>query len=816
MAEMLPPLIVGIQLDIAKLKQQGDQVQNQLKQIGNNAKNGAGGLNTMGASVKRLAGQFGLLLGAAQVINFLKQSGRAAVDEQKSFGLLAIALKNVTGATLEQATAIDKQITKMALLAGTTDDSLRPAYQIFLRATKDSQRSLSMLALAQDVAAGTGRNLTGVSQMLSRALTGNLGALNRLVPGIKDAKDPIATLQQYFGGAAKAAADLDPYARMSAAMDEIKEKVGSALLPFLQKFADWLTALVPKVEEFFKALTDPTTEIGKKWKDFSDALVGSAKFLWENLELIKNIVIFLGALKIATVVYNGVLTIMAIKTGIATAAQVGLNIAMSANPIAALITLVLALAAAFVVLAGDARRANDEMYAATGLEAGQIKGRVWAAPGYAGRNAPNSQGSQGSIRALDNALSKTLAPPTPTPTPTPTANAGAKQVADMKKYLTETRVKVVEEQKKYAQAVTEAYANNDKALREAAKSRNDELAALEKEHARAVADITKSFTATLTGIVQDSMNRLRDAFASVASIDVGQMFADSMGNGTLGTTVTTQMKDGIKSAVSWWGNPSSGGGLTGLIDTLRTRLAASQDLIKNAAALSGAGFSQTFIEQVVAQGGEIGNTMAAQVLAATPETQKELQDLFAQTENTANSGMDALAKTIYEKNGLATNELKKLYKTTQEEMTQAFADQQTAYVEQTKAINDAYSKALAEANSALVASLNTAGNALNTSLDAIEKAMTTKLGTMKGKLKPLQSAIGSLRNLLGGSYVEATPESTMSFANAAGAAAGTLGNKVTNINTTINGTNLSSPGQTATDVSNAIKYNVPYLVSVAV
>jgi hypothetical protein len=224
MADMLPPLIVGIQLDIAKLKQQGDQVQNQLKQIGNNAKNGAGGLNTMGASVKRLAAQFGLLMGAAQVISFLKQSGRAAVDEQKSFGLLAIALKNVTGATLEQATAIDKQITKMALLAGTTDDTLRPAYQIFLRATKDSELSLKYLALAQDVAAGTGRGLSGVSQMLSRALTGNIGALNRLVPGIKDAKDPIATLTQYFGGAAKAAADLDPYARMSAAMDEIKEK----------------------------------------------------------------------------------------------------------------------------------------------------------------------------------------------------------------------------------------------------------------------------------------------------------------------------------------------------------------------------------------------------------------------------------------------------------------------------------------------------------------------------------------------------------------------------------------------------------------
>jgi hypothetical protein len=574
---------------------------------------------------------------------------------------------------------------------------------------------------------------------------------------------------------------------------------------------------VPKVEEFFKALTDPTTEIGKKWKDFSDALMGSAKFLWENLELIKNIVIFLGVLKVATVVYNGVLTVLAIKTGIATAAQVGLNIAMNANPVAALITLVLALAAAFVVLAGDARKANEQMYAATGLEAGEIKGRVWAAPGYAGRNIANSQGSQGSIRALDNALSKTLTPPPPPPSTPKGQTAAAKQVEDMKAYLKETRVKVVEEQQKYAQAVTEAYAANDKALREAAKSRNDELAALEKEHARAVADITKSFTSTLTGIVQDSMNRLRDAFSSVASIDIGQMFADSMGRDNLGSVVTTQMKNGIQSAVSWWGSSAGGGGgLNGLIDTLRTRLAASQSLIKNAAALSGAGFSQTFIEQVVAQGGDIGNTMAAQILAATPETQKELQQLFTQTESTANSGMDSLAKSIYEKNGLATDALKQLYKSTQDEMAQAYVDQQAAYAEQTKQINDIYAKALADANASLTASLNSAGNALNTSLDTIEKALTTKLGTMKGKLAPLQSAIGSLRNLLGGSYVSGTPDPLMSFGEASGSAAKTLAGNVTNINTTVNGTNLTSPQQTATDVSNAIKYNVPYLVSVAV
>lgn len=811
MADMLPPLIVGIQLDVAKLKQQADQVQNQLKQMGGNAKGATGGFNDLGSSVKRLAAQFGLLVGVGQVISFLKQSGHAAVDEQKSFGLLAIALKNVTGATMEQATAIDRQITKMALLAGTTDDTLRPAYQIFLRATKDSALSLKYLGLAQDVAAGTGRSLSGVSQMLSRALTGNIGALNRLVPGIKDAKDPIATLTQYFGGAAKAAADLDPYARMSAAMDEIKEKVGSALLPFLQKFADWLTALVPKVEEFFKALTDPTTEIGKKWKDFSDALVGTVKFLWENLELIKNIAIALGVLKLATITYNGVLAILALRTGIATAAQIALNFAMNANPIGLLVTAVLALAAAFAILTADTAKANAEIYKTTNLKPGEITGRVWAARGFT--QIKNTQGQNGSIRAIEYAAGLTT--PTPTPTPTPTGPTAAQQeVANMKTYLTETRAKVVEEQQKYAKAVTNAYAENDKALKEAAKSRNDALAALEKEHANNVASITKSFTEKLTGIVQQSMDRLRDAFKSAASVDVGQIFADSMGNDTFGSTITTQMKDGIQSAVSWWGSPSSGGGVSGLIDTLKTRLAASQGLIKNAAALSGAGFSQTFIEQIVAQGGEVGNTMAAQILAATPDTQKQLQDLFAQTETTANAGMDNLAKAIYDKNGLATSELKQLYKTTQEEMAQAFADEQAAYVQQTADINAVYAKALSDAHSALVSSLNAAGNTLNTSLDGIETALTKKLGTMKGKLAPLQAAIGSLRNLLGGSYVSSTPDALMSFTSASGSAATTLGN-TTNINTTINGTNLTDPAQTESLVTNAIKFNVPYIVSAA-
>jgi DNA-directed RNA polymerase subunit F len=105
--------------------------------------------------------------------------------------------------------------------------------------------------------------------------------------------------------------------------------------------------------------------------------------------------------------------------------------------------------------------------------------------------------------------------------------------------------------------------------------------------------------------------------------------------------------------------------------------------LANAAKLSTAGFSQTFIEQVVAAGTTTGNELASAILQSTPETQKELQSLFGSIETTANSGMDQLAQEIYNKQGLATQELKDLYAQTQTDLTTALAEQQTAFTKAT-------------------------------------------------------------------------------------------------------------------------------------
>jgi len=76
----------------------------------------------------------------------------------------------------------------------------------------------------------------------------------------------------------------------------------------------------------------------------------------------------------------------------------------------------------------------------------------------------------------------------------------------------------------------------------------------------------------------------------------------------------------------------------------------------------------------VSAGGETGNELAQAILESTPQTQEELRSLFGEVERTAETGMDSLAQKIYNQQGLATNELVELYKTTQEQLNQALID----------------------------------------------------------------------------------------------------------------------------------------------
>jgi hypothetical protein len=213
---------------------------------------------TISRNIGRAFATIGLGLSFAVIVNGLKDASKAAVEDAKSQQLLAKALKNTTGANNLQVASVEKSISKMSLQSAIADDKLRPAFANLVRATGDITKSTELMSLALDVSAGTGKDVEAVVKALSRAVgpDGTTGALERLVPAIKGANDPLAELERLFAGSAEKAAQTDPYQRLQVAFGEISESIGTILLPLLEKFATWLVDIVPDVQKFFRSLIE--------------------------------------------------------------------------------------------------------------------------------------------------------------------------------------------------------------------------------------------------------------------------------------------------------------------------------------------------------------------------------------------------------------------------------------------------------------------------------------------------------------------------------------------------------------------------------
>ena len=177
---------------------------------------------------------------------------KAFAEDEKSAVALATTLKNVTGATDNQVEALEKFITKTSFAVSVADDQLRPALGTLVRATGDVTQAQKLLGLALDISAGTGKDLGAVSEALGKAFNGQMGPLKKLAPALADLIDEGATtgevfkaLSDTFGGQASAAADTAS-GRMEGLrirMDEIKESVGEAVMPIVEKLMPAFTSM---------------------------------------------------------------------------------------------------------------------------------------------------------------------------------------------------------------------------------------------------------------------------------------------------------------------------------------------------------------------------------------------------------------------------------------------------------------------------------------------------------------------------------------------------------------------------------------------
>lgn len=230
-----------------------------------------GKLGALGRTAKIAGAAFAAYAAGDVVIDFLGESAKAAEEDKKSQAELARQLKVSTGATEANIAVIEDQIGALSRATGVADDDLRPAYAALARASGDTETAQSELAIAMDIAAARGVDLATVTTALEKAHNGNVGALGRLGVATKDAEGNTLSLDAAMAQAAKtyegaAEAAVTPGQRMSVAFAELKEQIGTALLPVLENLSTFMA------DTLLPAFQDAIVWVQENWPKIEKAI----------------------------------------------------------------------------------------------------------------------------------------------------------------------------------------------------------------------------------------------------------------------------------------------------------------------------------------------------------------------------------------------------------------------------------------------------------------------------------------------------------------------------------------------------------------
>ena len=283
------------------------------------------------AGINKAFGALGVGIGFATLANGLKQATKAASDDRKAQGLLAQALQNTVGATSEAIAGAEQYIRSTQLSSAVLDDELRPALATAVRATGSLAGGQKLLNTALNVSAGTGKDLGTVTNAISKAFNGNTGALRKLLPSIKDGSNFMEQLDNQFKGASETAANLDPYKRLEVVFAEIQETIGTALLPSLEEFSEYLTS--PEGEKNVRQIVDLFVAMGKAISDVT-------RFLIENITYVKALVGSVVFAKTSWMLLSGAVKVYTVLTKNAVTATKLLRTALITTGIGALVVAV--------------------------------------------------------------------------------------------------------------------------------------------------------------------------------------------------------------------------------------------------------------------------------------------------------------------------------------------------------------------------------------------------------------------------------------------------------------------------------------------
>lgn len=775
----LPPAIFEIKAVADKAIAEFKQVNNELGKMEGQAEKAGGKIGSIDKA-SRVA-TAGLLAMGAAFAGFAALGVKEAMEAETIMTKLNATLATQGLNTAKTREEIDKLSSSFVQL-GFDDEAAAASMQVLIQSTGDLAKSKELLAMSADLARAKTISLESASQMLVRA---NMGAgkvfkqfgivLDTTLPKAEATSKAMGELKEKLSGQAEKAAKT-----FSVQLQILKEQfnntaqsVGEVLLPYLKTLIDNLN----KAVEFVKRNSDAFQIFGGIVLTVGVALASYALTLKVITAATKAYAFIQGVAKTATMLLTG--------------QQIALNGAMAVNPIGLVVMAVVALIGVLTILwnksetfrkavifmakaalnafasiipmvgqVGEAilkfaltplktlltvlsKLPGVGKFAKAGLDflnkgldgVSDLADKAAAkakslANGLDALNKPikinfmqsdeiefgNKKGGKGGLTPEQIAAAKAA------------KEARTKANADYMKVVTDLNEKIGSAQNKFNESMSDIDKQHKEKINKAQTDFNEKMGELnakktedllkaEKDNYAKVADITAQGNAKLLSIVKQSVDRLRDAFRKGTEFNPVELFKGLVEAGTTN--------------------------IDALLAKMKEKLVASKELATNAAALQAKGFSQTFIEQVVAAGPEIGNQLSKSILDSTPDQIKELQNSYAEMEKTSQYGVDNLAKTMSSFGTLATDELNNAYEEAQKDLTFALDKQAQAFIDAQSEINVNFDKAMAEAEKIRD---NAIAEAFKDMQDAQEKARKELADTLADIEKDMVEKLGSITN----------------------------------------------------------------------
>ena len=885
MASSIPPILVQLQADVSQLKAGMAQAETSLKGVDDKVKTTGASMGKFSGQLKTLATSIGVAFSAAAVLNFAKQSVMASSNMEESLSKVAVVFGEGSaevekfGKNAAENLGISNQA---ALEAAGTYGNL---FQAFGLGQGESQKmSTSLVQLAADMASFNNTSVDDAILALRSGLSGETEPLKRFGVALSEVRlkeeamrmGLIKTMSGTLPIAAKSQAAYalimrdtalaqGDYARtadgtantmktLQARFEDAKVAVGDALMPAFRGLLGILNLLIPvltAIGNFFKNNQDEVKAfaitvglLGTAYAAYTiylkaaiiqqkilnmvqklnplgaiivvvGLLVAAMVKLFKSNETFRNIVIsvakvaikafasiipmlgqvFEAVMKVVTGPLRAFLGILSKLPKVGKYAQAGLDFINKG-------------------LDGISDFADSAAKKATGLiatldkvgkQAGTTADKVNAATNGVKEKSGKGGGKSSGPTTKDLEIIK---------------KAQTAFDEDMLKAKERYLEDVADADKNYAKAQIEIRKDNAKELIDIAKdyaakvkdieaNLQEKLTSLRADADKKRADLTKQAADKQISIIQQSIDRLRSAFATGAAFSISDLFKGK----------------------------TSGG----FLESMKKQLADAKALQEGAAFLSGQGYAQTFIEEVVKAGPIAGLDMINELKKATPEQQKVIQETFMDLESIQDTGLDSLAKSMNNGANLATSQLRDAYdqvaidlknslaevdaelKTSMAEanadylkaMTQAatvrderIADSLAKMEEALAAAKAKYDEALADASATLQKSLNDAMKAFEKSIEATSVSTTQKIKLLKAQLKEVAALMASLQTAkTNAAILTSNPTGAFTDASFDKAAANAIKTgPTTNNNINITGINLSNAAATMEQVTNGIKY----------